>query len=53
MKKTMEIPIETAAALVLACTAIDDILLAETLTDDIASELKHLQPYLNNFMELA
>lgn len=53
MKKTIEIPVETAAALVMACTAIIEyILTTETLTEDIKDELTHIQPYLNGFMEM-
>ena len=43
MRKSIEIPVETAAALVMACTAIED----------ITDELKHIQPYLDGFMEMA
>lgn len=40
MKKTIEIPVKTAAALVMACTAIEYILTTETLTEDIKDELR-------------
>lgn len=52
MRKSIEIPVETAA-LVMACTAIEDILITGTLTEDITDELKHIQPYLDGFMEMA
>lgn len=51
MRKTIEIPVETAAALVMACTD-RYILTTETLTEDIKDELTHIQPYLNGFMEM-
>ena len=53
MRKTIEIPVETAAALVMACTAIEYILTTETLTEDIKDELTHIQHYLNGFMEMS
>ena len=53
MRKSIEIPVETAAALVMACTAIEDILITGTLTENITDELKHIQPYLDGFMEMA
>lgn len=53
MRKSIEIPVETAAALVMACTAIEDILITGTLTEEITDELKHIQPYLDGFMEMA
>lgn len=49
----IEMPAETAAALVLACTAIENILYTGKLTEDITDELKHIQPYLTRFMETA
>lgn len=53
MRKTIEIPVETAAALVMACTAIIEyILTTERLTEDIKDELTHIQPYLDGFMEM-
>ncbi len=48
-----EIPAETAAALVMACVAIDDLLCTGKLTADIREELEIIQPYLDNFMEMA
>ena len=53
MKTTIEIPVETAAALILACIAIEDILTLKALTEDIKDELTHIRPYLNGFMEMA
>lgn len=52
MRKSIEIPVETAAALLMACTAIEDILTTGKLTEDITNELTHIQPYLNGFMEM-
>ena len=48
-----EIPAETAAALTMACVAIDDLLCTGKLTADIREELEIIQPYLDNFMEMA
>ena len=53
MRKSIEIPVETAAALLMACTAIEYILSTGTLTEDITDELKHIRPYLDGFMEMA
>lgn len=53
MKTTIEIPVETSAALILACIAIEDILTLKALTEDIKDELTHIRPYLNGFMEMA
>lgn len=53
MKKVVEISAETAAALVMACTAIEDILCNGELTEETAEELRYLQPQLNDFLETA
>ncbi len=51
MQKTKEIPVETAAALLMACVAIEDVLQIGQLTDDIKDELNAIRPYLIRYME--
>lgn len=53
MKRSVEIPVETAATLVMACAAIDDILTLGELTEDIVDELREIQPFLNNFANMS
>lgn len=45
-----EIPPETVAALIMACTDIDEILQTGELTTDIMEEFEYLQPELQNFV---
>jgi len=46
---TVEMSASTEAALILACTAIDQLLDAGALTPDIREELEYLQPELDKF----
>ncbi len=45
-----ELPSETVAALIIACTDIDEILQTGGLTPDIMEEFEYLQPELQNFV---
>lgn len=51
--KSITIPAETAAAVLMACVAIDDILQAGTVTGDILEELNYIQPYLQDYISMA
>ena len=46
---TVEMSAKTEAALILACTAIDQLLDTGVLTEDIREELEYLQPELDKF----
>ena len=45
-----ELPPETVAALIMACTDIDEILQTGELTPDIMEEFEYLQPELQSFV---
>ncbi len=49
MENNIIIPAKLAAALLMACSNIDEIITTGSITDDVLSELKYLQPYLDEF----
>ncbi len=53
MKKTVPVPVETVAALIMAGIAINDILDTKQLTPDIMDELRTIRPAINRFLETA
>lgn len=51
--ESISVPAHTAAALVMACVAVEDILIAGKLTEEIAEELEAIKPELESFVNMA
>lgn len=51
-RESVNIPVHTAAALVMACIAVEDILTEGKLTGAIAEELQAIKPELENFLNM-
>jgi len=52
-REFVPVPPETAAALLLACVAIEDIVASGSITPELLDELNYLRPQLNEFAAMA